>query len=83
MAFELINSKGEPNGLYRLRYGSGPNDPLPFILTLTPQYVARALGKTLPIMLQDIQEYARQNANTLKMIAQSTKDRGLATLDLE
>jgi hypothetical protein len=32
---------------------------MPFILTLTPQYVVRATGKTF---FTDIQEYAEQNA---------------------
>jgi hypothetical protein len=39
---------------------------MPFILTLTPHYVARAIGKTAPT---DIQNYAEQNADKLKAIA--------------
>jgi hypothetical protein len=81
--FELIEAKGEPSGIFRLRYGSGPNDPLPFILTLMPSYVAHALGKTLPIMLQDIQEYAGRNEDQLKAIAQRVKDSGRNTEVLE
>jgi hypothetical protein len=81
--FELIDSKGEPSGILRLRYGSRPDDPLPFILTLTPSYVAHALGKPLPIMLQDIQEYAGRNADQLKAIAQRVKDSGRNTEVLE
>jgi hypothetical protein len=46
---------------------------MPFVLTVTPSYVARALRKTLPIMLQDIQEYARRNSDELKTIAQKEK----------
>jgi hypothetical protein len=79
--FELIEAKGEPSGIFRLRYGSGPNDPLPFILTLMPSYVAHALGKTP--MLQDIQEYAGRNADQLKAIAQRVKDSGRNTEVLE
>jgi hypothetical protein len=74
-----ISSKGEPNGILRLRYGSGPDDPMPFILTLMPSYVAHELSKTLPITLQDIQEYARRNADKLKAIAQRVKDSGRNT----
>jgi hypothetical protein len=73
---ELIDSKGEPSGVFRMRFGSGPDDPMPFILTLMPSYVAQELSKTLPITLQDIQEYARTNAQRLKAIAQRVKDSG-------
>ena len=41
-AFELIDKRREPIGLLRIRYGSGVEDPLPFILTVTPSYVAHA-----------------------------------------
>ena len=37
--FELLDTAGDISGKLRLIYGSGR-------LTLTPQYVARALGKT-------------------------------------
>jgi hypothetical protein len=39
--FELIGSDGLFSGLRHLRYGTGQDDPMPFTLTLTPQYVAR------------------------------------------
>jgi hypothetical protein len=45
--FKLIRETGDISG-FRLRYGSRPNDLVPFVLTLTPQYVAQALGKTPP-----------------------------------
>jgi hypothetical protein len=32
---------GDISGKLRLIYGSGPADPAPFVLTLTPQYMAR------------------------------------------
>jgi hypothetical protein len=39
---QLIGTRREePSGLFRLSYGTEPNDPMPFILTLTPHYVAR------------------------------------------
>ena len=47
--FELLDTAGDISGKLRLIYGSGPTDPAPFVLTLTPQYVARALGKTPPV----------------------------------
>jgi hypothetical protein len=39
--FELIGQHGDLSGNVRLQYGSGPHDPQVFVLTLTPQYVAR------------------------------------------
>ena len=39
--FELIGSDGLCSGLLHLRYGTGQDDPMPFTLTLTQQYVAR------------------------------------------
>jgi hypothetical protein len=39
--FELIGSDGLFSGLRHLLYGIGHDDPTPFTLTLTPQYVAR------------------------------------------
>ena len=79
---QLIGTCGEPepSGLFRLSYGTEPNDPMPFILTLTPQYVARAIGKTAPT---DIQNYAEQNADKLKAIAAFEKARGFTTHTLE
>jgi hypothetical protein len=44
--FELIGGHGDTSGHLRLTFGFGPNDPLPFVITLTAQYVARAIGKT-------------------------------------
>ena len=48
--FELLDIARDISGKRRLIYGSGPADPAPFVLTLTPQYVARALGKTSPVV---------------------------------
>ena len=45
--FELIGSDGLFSGLRHLRYGTGHDDPMPFILTLTPRYVAREMKKKL------------------------------------
>ena len=79
---QLVSIRGEPepSGLFRLSYGIEPNDPMPFILTLTPQYVARAIGKTAPT---DIQNYTEQNADKLKAIATFEKARGFTTHTLE
>jgi hypothetical protein len=67
--FELIGSGGLFSGLLRLRYGAGHDDPLPFILTLTPQYAAREIRRTPPVSFLKIQRYAERNADKLKAIA--------------
>jgi hypothetical protein len=82
-AFELIGKQGELNGLLRLRYGSSPNDSMPFILTLTPQYVARELKKTPPLAFAEITKYAEQNADKLKGIASFQKQSGYTTHTLD
>ena len=71
---ELIDSKTDPvNGNLRLKYGSGPDDPLPFILTLTPSYVAREMQQIMPIPHQDVVDYARRNKERLRIMAQVAK----------
>ena len=51
--FRLIAAKGMENGIFRLWYGEADNDRAAFVLTLTPQYVAQALCKALPVTLED------------------------------
>jgi hypothetical protein len=82
--FELMNFETDPiNGNLRLKYGSGPDDPLPFILTLTPSYVARAMQQIMPIPLQDVVDYARRNKERLRIVAQLAKWEGLYIQVLE
>ena len=75
--FELIGSDGLFSGLRRIRYGTGQDDPTPFILTLTPQYVAREIRKTLPVSYLKVQRYAERNADKLQAMAKFGKKRGL------
>jgi hypothetical protein len=56
--FELLDTAGDTSGKLRLIYGSGPTDPAPFVLTLTPQYVGRASGTTPPVSFHEIEKYA-------------------------
>jgi hypothetical protein len=64
--FELLDTAGDISGKLRLIYGSGPTDPAPFVLTLTPQYVARALGTTPPVSFHEIEKYGDDNAGDLR-----------------
>ena len=81
--FDLIGSAGLFSGLRDLRYGAGHDDPMPFTLTLTPQYVAREIRKTLSVSFLKIQRYAERNADKLKAIAKFEKGRGFNTRTLE
>jgi len=81
--FELIGSEGRFNGLRHLRYGTGHDDPMPFTLTLTPQYVAREMKKKLPVSFLRVQRYAGRNADKLKAIAKFERERGLNMHTLE
>jgi hypothetical protein len=81
--FELISSDGLFSGFRHLRYGAGHNDPMPFILVLTAQYVAREIGKTPPVSFLKIQRFAERNAEKLKAIAKFEKGRGSNTHTLE
>ena len=81
--FELLDIAGDISGKLRLIYGSGPADPAPFVLTLTPQYVARALGKTPPVSFHEIEKYADDNAGDLREMALLEKGTGRLNLTLE
>ena len=71
--FKLIAAKGMQNGIFRLWYGATENDQSAFVLTLTPQYVAHALRKTLPVTLEEIEEYAQKNEDRLWAIAHDAR----------
>jgi hypothetical protein len=81
--FELIGEEGDISGHLRLTYGSGTNDSMPFVITLTRQYVARALGRAAPISFNAIEKYAYDNAGDLKAMALLEKGSGRLNLILE
>jgi hypothetical protein len=74
--FELISKVMDASATVRFKYGSGPHDPRPFVLTLLPQYVARELGKTLPLRIGDITKYVQDHADALKAMARFEWDQG-------
>jgi hypothetical protein len=74
--FRLIAAKGQHNGIFRIWYGCAENDRSAFVLTLTPQHVAHALRKTLPVTLEEIEEYAHKNRDRLRAIARRARARG-------
>jgi hypothetical protein len=71
-----------PERRFRIRYGSGLDDPMPFVLTVTLPYVARELGKS--VSFAEISKYVEQNADKLKATARFAKiGRGFTTHTLE
>jgi hypothetical protein len=81
--FEQIGKpQWDPSGVFRIRYGSGLDDPMPFMLTVTLPYVARQLGKS--VSFAEISKYVEQNADKLKATARFAKiGRGFAAHTLE
>jgi hypothetical protein len=81
--FEQIGKpEWDPSGVFRIRYGSGLNDPLLFVLTVTLPYVARELGRS--VSFAEISKYVEQNADKLKATARFAKiGRGFTTHTLE
>jgi hypothetical protein len=58
-------------------YGEKLGDPTPFILTVSPQYVARKTCQALPLNVTQILDYASKHADTaLRAIAISRRDAG-------
>jgi hypothetical protein len=81
--FEPIGQRSDLSANLRLRYGSDAHDPKSFVLTLTPQYVARALGDAHPITFVELEKYAYDNAGDLRAEAVKGKDSGFTTLTLD
>jgi hypothetical protein len=60
-----------------LRYGEAFDDPQPFILTVTPEYVAHETAKSLPISATDLHAYILAHAAKLRATAENCKARDL------
>jgi hypothetical protein len=78
-SLQLIGTRGEPNGLFRLSYGTDPTIQCPSF-SRSPHNTWRTLSATEPA---DIQKYAEQNADKLKAIATFEKGRGFTTHTLD
>jgi hypothetical protein len=80
---ELVGQQGDLSGNLRLRYGSDPHDSRTFVVTLTPQYVARSLKDGQPVGVVELEKYAYDNAGELRAKAVFGKEFGLVTLVLD
>ena len=80
--FVWINTKGTPAGML-MSFGGGHGDPNAFILTVTPEYVARKIQKTLPLNLfLEVQNYCDDHKAELRQAALGFKQAGLTTKEL-
>jgi hypothetical protein len=83
-SFELIEKKHVAGGVVLLRYGSSKDDPLPFILTLMPEHVARETGKPVAtIGADDMDAYFFERSRDLMLRALAEKSRGYTTAVLD
>jgi hypothetical protein len=62
-----------------LKYGKAFDDPQPFILTVTPEYVAHQTAKSLPISASDLHAYILAHAGKLRTTAENCKARDLTS----
>jgi hypothetical protein len=61
-----------------LKFGEALDDPQPFVLTVTPGYVAHETAKTLPISASDLHAYITHVAK-LRATAENCKAGGLTS----
>ena len=62
-----------------LKFGEALDDPQPFVLTVTPGYVAHETAKTLPISASDLHAYILAHVAKLRATADNCKARGLTS----
>jgi hypothetical protein len=74
--FSLIDRRGR--NVVQLLYGESRNDPRPFMLIVTPAYVAGKINKECPSH-DDVIGYVETHAEELRTIAISKYERGFAT----
>jgi hypothetical protein len=62
-----------------LKFGEALDDPQPFVLTVTPGYVAQETAKTLPISASDLHAYILAHVAKLRTTAENCKAGGLTS----
>jgi hypothetical protein len=75
--FMWIATYGDVKSGMRMHFGKSNDDPIPFILTITPGYVAHQMQTTLPLKIQELQDYCKEKREELRKIALNCKQRGL------
>jgi hypothetical protein len=62
-----------------LKYGEAFDDPQPFVLTVTPDYVAHETAKSPPISASDLHAYILAHAAKLRAASENCKARDLTS----
>jgi hypothetical protein len=62
-----------------LKFGEALDDPCPFVLTVTPGYVAHETAKTFPISASDLHAYILAHVAKLRATAENCKAGGLTS----
>jgi hypothetical protein len=78
MALKLLAVVKREN-MIDLKYGEAFDDPQPFVLTVTPQYVAHDTAKSLPVSASDVHAYIMEHAAQLRATAENCKARDLTS----
>jgi hypothetical protein len=77
-SFTCIDKMTKINGNIQLRYGEKKDDPIPFILIVTPPYVANKIGKS-PAKYAEVLKYVEAHTEELRQVALNHRDRGYTT----
>jgi hypothetical protein len=78
MALTLVAIVKREN-MIDLKFGEALHDPQPFVLTVTPGYVAHETAKSLPISGSDLHAYILAHVAKLRATAENCKARGLTS----
>jgi hypothetical protein len=71
-----------PGGFVDVLFGEDVDDPMPFIVTVSPEYVSHKTDKPLPINTSQIIAYVREYGPEIKIAALTTKVAGKSMLIL-
>jgi hypothetical protein len=81
--FKQINIRvRRPGGFVDVLFGEDVDDPMPFIVTVSPEYVAHKTSKHLPTNTSKIIAYVNGHSAEIRDLALRTKVAGKNTLVL-
>ena len=71
--FVWIDTRSDKTtGIIYLRFGKSLDDPMPFVLTVTPSYVAQKMQTTR----REVHNYCNENREALRKVAFNCKQHG-------
>ena len=75
--FVWIDTRSDKTtGIIYLRFGKSLDDPMPFVLTVTPSYVAQKMQTTRRLRMIEVHNYCNENREALRKIAFNCKQHG-------